>query len=114
MKNTDRMENSEENIKMDEMNPDSGLGPKIIVVGVGGARGNAVNNMIRTNLEGVIFFAANTDSQALKQLLVEPSQRIQLGLSVTQGLGAGSKPEIGRSALKNHQRKYLRIYKVLI
>lgn len=108
MKNTDRMENSEENIKMDEMNPDSGLGPKIIVVGVGGAGGNAVNNMIRSNLEGVIFFAANTDAQALKQSLVEPSQRIQLGLSVTQGLGAGSKPEIGRSAAEESSEEILK------
>ena len=108
MKNTERLENNEENIKLDSVNPDSGLGPKIIVVGVGGAGGNAVNNMIRSNLEGVIFFAANTDAQALKQSLVEPSQRIQLGLSVTQGLGAGSKPEIGRSAAEESSEEILK------
>ena len=108
MKNTDRVENNDENIKMDSVNPDNGLGPKIIVVGVGGAGGNAVNNMIRSNLEGVIFFAANTDAQALKQSLVEPSQRIQLGLSVTQGLGAGSKPEIGRSAAEESSEEILK------
>ena len=110
MKNTDRIENNDENIKMDAVNTDtdSGIGPKIIVVGVGGAGGNAVNNMIRSNLEGVIFFAANTDAQALKQSLVEPSQRIQLGLSVTQGLGAGSKPEIGRSAAEESSEEILK------
>ncbi len=108
MKNTDRIENNEENIKIDSVNSENNLGPKIIVVGVGGAGGNAVNNMIRSNLEGVIFFAANTDAQALKQSLVEPSQRIQLGLSVTQGLGAGSKPEIGRSAAEESSEEILK------
>ena len=107
MKNTDRIENNEESIKVDSVQ-DSGLGPKIIVVGVGGAGGNAVNNMIRSNLEGVIFYAANTDAQALKQSLVEQSQRIQLGLSVTQGLGAGSKPEIGRSAAEESSEEILK------
>ena len=74
------------------------LGPKIVVIGVGGAGGNAVNNMIRANLEGVTFLVANTDAQALRQSLTEESQRIQLGLSITQGLGAGSKPEVGRAS----------------
>ena len=108
MKNTDRIENNEENINLDTSSSDAGLGPKIIVVGVGGAGGNAVNNMIRSNLEGVIFFAANTDAQALKQSLVDPSHRIQLGLSVTQGLGAGSKPDVGRSAAEESSEEILK------
>lgn len=74
------------------------LKPKITIVGVGGAGNNAVNNMIRSQLEGVEFVVANTDAQALTQSLVPDERRIQLGLSVTQGLGAGSKPEVGRSA----------------
>ncbi len=72
------------------------LRPRIIVFGVGGAGCNAVNNMIRLNLEGVECVVANTDAQALAQGL--PERRIQLGLSITQGLGAGSRPEIGRAA----------------
>lgn len=74
------------------------LRPRITVVGVGGAGGNAVNNMIRAKLEGVEFIIANTDAQALTQSLVTEDRRLQLGLQVTQGLGAGSKPDVGRSA----------------
>src|SRR5215813_13811139 len=70
--------------------------PRITVIGVGGAGGNAVNNMIRSNLEGVDFLVCNTDSQALAMTMAE--RRIQLGARVTQGLGAGSRPEIGRAA----------------
>ena len=77
---------------------ETALGPKIVVVGVGGAGGNAVNNMIRANLEGVTFLVANTDAQALEQSLTEKDQRIQLGLSITKGLGAGSKPDVGKAA----------------
>jgi len=72
------------------------LKPRITVVGVGGAGGNAVNNMIAANLEGVDFVVANTDAQALA--LSQTDRRVQLGSSLTQGLGAGSKPEIGRAA----------------
>lgn len=72
------------------------LRPKIIVIGIGGAGGNAVNNMIRYNLEGIEFIAANTDAQILTHSLA--SQKIQLGLDITQGLGAGSKPEVGKAA----------------
>ncbi|HLI12687.1 MAG TPA: cell division protein FtsZ [Alphaproteobacteria bacterium] len=72
------------------------LKPRIVVVGVGGAGGNAVNNMITANLEGVEFLACNTDAQALT--LSKADRRIQLGLGVTQGLGAGSRPDIGRAA----------------
>ncbi|MDR2158270.1 MAG: cell division protein FtsZ, partial [Holosporaceae bacterium] len=72
------------------------LKPRITVFGVGGAGGNAVNNMIRSNLEGVDFVVANTDSQALLQSLCE--RRIQLGLEITGGLGAGARPDVGRAA----------------
>ncbi len=72
------------------------LSPKITVVGVGGAGGNAVNNMITSNLEGVEFVICNTDAQAIEGSLCET--RIQLGVTVTGGLGAGARPEIGRAA----------------
>ncbi|HXP31045.1 MAG TPA: cell division protein FtsZ [Stellaceae bacterium] len=72
------------------------LKPRITVVGVGGAGGNAVSNMIRSSLIGCEFIVCNTDAQAMKQSLAE--RRIQLGVNVTRGLGAGSRPEIGRSA----------------
>ncbi|MCW8916050.1 MAG: cell division protein FtsZ [Magnetovibrio sp.] len=72
------------------------LKPRITVVGVGGAGGNAVNNMINAELEGVEFVVANTDAQAL--IAAATDRRIQLGSGLTQGLGAGSKPEIGRAA----------------
>ena len=72
------------------------LRPKITVIGVGGAGGNAVNNMIAGNLEGVDFLVANTDGQALAASLAE--RKIQLGHQSTQGLGAGAKPEIGHQA----------------
>ncbi len=72
------------------------LKPKITVLGVGGAGGNAVNNMINAQLGGVEFVVANADAQALAQSLTD--RRIQLGPNVTQGLGAGSNPEVGRQA----------------
>ena len=72
------------------------LRPKILVIGIGGAGGNAVNRMIQSNLEGAEFIAANTDAQALKDNLA--SRKIQLGFELTQGLGAGSKPDIGSAA----------------
>ncbi|QXK91590.1 cell division protein FtsZ [Neoehrlichia mikurensis] len=72
------------------------LRPKITVLGVGGAGGNAVNNMIQSNLNGVNFIAANTDAQALEYSLSE--KKIQLGINLTKGLGAGSLPEIGKGA----------------
>jgi cell division protein FtsZ len=70
--------------------------PRITVIGVGGAGGNAVANMIRSNLEGVEFLVCNTDAQALS--LSPADRKIQLGLNLTRGLGAGSKPDIGRGA----------------
>src|SRR3984957_2287773 len=72
------------------------LKPRIVVFGVGGAGGNAVNNMIDAGLEGVEFVVANTDAQQLA--FAKTDRRIQLGVSVTQGLGAGAHPEIGMSA----------------
>lgn len=71
-------------------------GPRISVIGVGGAGGNAVNNMIQSSLEGVEFVVANTDAQALAQS--KSDHRIQLGAQLTSGLGAGSKPDVGRDA----------------
>src|SRR5947209_1113158 len=72
------------------------LKPRIMVAGVGGAGGNAVNNMISCGLYGVDFIVANTDAQALTSSKAE--RIIQMGLQVTEGLGAGSQPEIGRAA----------------
>jgi cell division protein FtsZ len=72
------------------------LKPRIVVFGVGGAGGNAVNNMIEAGLEGVEFVVANTDAQQLA--FAKTDRRIQLGVTVTQGLGAGAHPEIGMSA----------------
>lgn len=72
------------------------LRPRITVVGVGGAGGNAIANMIAAEIEGVDFVVANTDAQALNNSIVE--HRIQLGPDITQGLGAGSRPEVGRAA----------------
>ncbi|NTT84859.1 cell division protein FtsZ [Tabrizicola fusiformis] len=72
------------------------LKPRITVFGVGGAGGNAVNNMIDKSLEGVEFVVANTDAQALQQSKAEA--RIQMGLKVTEGLGAGARPTVGAAA----------------
>ena len=75
---------------------DEQLKPRITVVGVGGAGGNAVNNMIVKQLEGVDFVVANTDAQAIAQSHAE--RRIQLGRTITHGLGAGARPDMGRAA----------------
>ena len=72
------------------------LRPRITVIGVGGAGGNAIANMITAEIEGVDFIVANTDAQALNNSIAE--HRIQLGPEITQGLGAGSRPEVGRAA----------------
>ena len=72
------------------------LHPKITVLGVGGSGGNAVNNMINANLEGVDFLIANTDAQALQ--ISSCPNKIQLGLNSTKGLGAGMRPDIGKQA----------------
>ena len=72
------------------------LRPRITVIGVGGAGGNAIANMINAEIEGVDFVVANTDAQSLNSSIAE--HRIQLGPEITQGLGAGSRPEVGRAA----------------
>ena len=79
------------------------LKPRIAVVGVGGGGGNAVNNMISQGLEGVDFIVANTDAQALNNS--QASTKIQLGLEITRGLGAGARPEIGRQAAEEAKEK---------
>ena len=72
------------------------LSPRITVIGVGGAGGNAVNNMIEKALEGCEFVVANTDAQALQQS--QAGNKLQLGARVTEGLGAGARPEVGAAA----------------
>ncbi|MET0182423.1 MAG: cell division protein FtsZ [Caulobacterales bacterium] len=72
------------------------LKPRIVVFGVGGAGGNAINNMIEARLQGVEFVVANTDAQALTR--AKTPHRIQLGQSITEGLGAGARPEVGQAA----------------
>lgn len=81
------------------------LTPKIAVIGIGGAGGNAVNNMISSNLEGCQFLVCNTDAQALNGSLAQ--DKIQLGINVTGGLGAGSKPEIGQAAAEESLEEVL-------
>ena len=72
-----------------------GIPAKIMVIGVGGAGGNAVNRMITAGLRGVEFIAVNTDKQAL--LMSKATHRIQIGEKLTRGLGAGADPEVGQS-----------------
>ena len=81
------------------------LQPRITVLGVGGAGGNAVNNMIASKLEGVDFVVANTDAQALAQSRAE--RRIQIGVQVTEGLGAGARAEIGRASAEESLEEIL-------
>jgi cell division protein FtsZ len=83
----------------------SDLTPRITVVGVGGAGGNAVNNMVRANLVGCEFIACNTDAQALQHSLAD--RKIQLGQSVTRGLGAGARPDVGRQAAEEAAEEIL-------
>ena len=75
------------------------LKPRILVFGVGGAGGNAVNNMIDADLEGVDFAVANTDAQALVR--AKTDRRIQMGAGITEGLGAGARPEVGEQAAED-------------
>lgn len=78
-------------------------GAKIKVVGVGGGGGNAINTMIKSRMEGVEFYAANTDLQALKSHLAP--HKMQLGRESTRGLGAGSNPEVGRTAATEDEKE---------
>ncbi|AXS41331.1 cell division protein FtsZ [Breoghania sp. L-A4] len=81
------------NLKMPDITE---LKPRITVFGIGGAGGNAVNNMIQAGLQGCDFVVANTDAQALA--LSQSERVVQMGVAVTEGLGAGSQPEVGRAA----------------
>lgn len=94
------------NVKMQSTADVKQLSPKIAVIGVGGAGGNAVNNMISSNLDGCEFIVCNTDAQALNNSLSE--DKVQLGVNVTGGLGAGSKPEIGQAAAEESLEDVLR------
>ena len=82
------------NISIPDVEPN--LHPQITVLGVGGSGGNAVNNMMNSNLEGVDFVIANTDAQALQ--ISNCKKKIQLGIKSTRGLGAGMRPDVGRQA----------------
>jgi cell division protein FtsZ len=90
------------NFKMPEAQE---LRPRITVLGVGGAGGNAVNNMIEAGLEGVDFVVANTDAQALAQSKAE--RKIQLGVNTTEGLGAGAQPEVGRAGAEESMQEIM-------
>ncbi|MBL1431617.1 MAG: cell division protein FtsZ [Robiginitomaculum sp.] len=79
--------------------PSHELKPRILVFGVGGAGGNAVNNMIESDLQGVEFVVANTDAQALHRSKAE--RTIQMGAAITEGLGAGARPEVGRDSAED-------------
>jgi cell division protein FtsZ len=81
------------------------LRPRITVLGVGGAGGNAVNNMIEAGLEGVEFIVANTDAQALAQS--KCTRRIQMGVGTTEGLGAGAQPEVGRAGAEESMNEIM-------
>ncbi len=92
------------NVKM-QPTPVQKLSPKIAVIGVGGAGGNAVNNMIASNLDGCEFLVCNTDAQALGNS--HSDNKVQLGMNVTGGLGAGSKPDIGQAAAEESLEEVL-------
>ena len=92
------------NLKVPEV---AELRPRITVLGVGGAGGNAVNNMISAKLEGVEFIVANTDAQALAQSKAQ--RKIQIGARVTEGLGAGARPDIGRAGAEESLEEILRV-----
>ena len=81
------------------------LKPRIAVIGVGGAGGNAVDNMIEANLQGVEFYVANTDAQAMRRSKTD--NRIQLGLETTSGLGAGARPEVGEASAEESMPEIL-------
>ena len=100
---TEINDNNELSIGLATPPPEVLLTPNIGVIGVGGAGGNAVNNMIQSNLTGASFFVANTDAQALSRSLA--ADKIQLGINLTKGLGAGAKPEIGKAAAEESEDK---------
>src|SRR5215472_14484147 len=89
------MKNESHEIRI-SCNDDSRTDARIKVIGVGGGGGNAVNRMIDAGMDGIEFIAANTDLQALR--MSRAPQKIQLGVKLTNGLGAGANPEVGRKA----------------
>jgi len=97
-----QIESAEIRIQFHEEGP---RGAKIKVIGVGGGGGNAVNRMIQAGLEGVEFIAANTDVQALKLSLAPV--KLQLGVRLTAGLGAGANPDVGRRAALEDSEKII-------
>ena len=103
----EEQQSTEVNPTMDtEASPEESFGPaKIVVVGVGGGGGNAVNRMIAANLAGIEFIAANTDLQALRRC--EAPTKLQLGRRITRGLGAGADPEVGRNSALEDTDKIL-------
>jgi cell division protein FtsZ len=95
------------NLTLDSLH-NTGTVPRIVVIGIGGGGTNAVNNMMTMGLVGVEFVVANTDAQSLARSAAE--RRLQLGMHLTQGLGAGARPEIGRAAAEETSediRRYL-------
>jgi cell division protein FtsZ len=85
--------------------PDGGLSPCVIkVIGVGGGGSNAVDRMLDTAVGGVDFWAINTDAQALGRSKAKGAKTLNIGASVTRGLGAGGNPEIGRLAVSSNAR----------
>ena len=88
-----------------QFHDESVRGARIKVIGVGGGGGNAVNRMIQAGLEGVEFIAANTDVQALK--LSQAPVKLQLGVRLTSGLGAGANPDVGRRAALEDSEKII-------
>ncbi|MDY4200651.1 MAG: cell division protein FtsZ, partial [Candidatus Fimadaptatus sp.] len=92
---------------MMELDNDINNYASIIVVGVGGAGNNAVNRMIDSGLRGVKFVAVNTDKQALMRSNAET--KIQIGEKLTKGLGAGSKPEIGKKSAEESQEEIKKV-----
>ena len=86
------------------------LKPRILVLGVGGAGGNAINGMIEAGMEGVEFVAVNTDAQDL--INNKASGKIQLGANLTKGLGAGAKHDIGQAEYYQNGQKYVKMVKI--
>ncbi len=98
-----QQQNDDLNIGLPEVVPEILMTPNICVIGVGGAGGNAINNMIESGLTGCRFVVANTDAQVMSKSLTH--ERIQLGAAITQGLGAGSNPEVGKAAAEESADK---------
>jgi cell division protein FtsZ len=86
-----------------DISADTVQGARIKIIGVGGGGGNAVQNMINSNLEGVTFICANTDMQALSR--ITGAEQLQIGVETTHGLGCGSKPEVGQASAKENEKE---------